>query len=108
MLLDFNDCAFEGSPASATERRHRRGENPGLQAHLYPDLRDDESSDELEVASLSLSRFGVGMELCHEVPVGSVYNIEIGSAGRTIQSQVRIISCDPIADGLYRAGGEFC
>lgn len=108
MLSDFNDCAFEGSAAPGNERRHWRGEVAGVRAHLFPDLRDDDVSDELEVVSLNLNRHGVGMELNHDVPIGSVYNIEIGSGGRTIQSQVRIVSCDPIADGLYRAGGEFC
>jgi hypothetical protein len=79
-----------------------------LQAHLFPDLRDDDASDELEVVALNITRRGVGMELCHDVPVGAVLNIEIGSGGQSVQSHVRIVSCDPIADGLYRAGGEFC
>jgi hypothetical protein len=108
MLLDFDDCSFEGSPGPTSDRRHCQRQSGGLQAHLYPDLRDAQESDELEVVSLNLSRYGVGLELAHDVPVGSVFNIEIGSEGQTVQSQVRIVSCDPIADGLYRAGGEFC
>ena len=107
-MLGFNDCAYEGSPGPASDRHHfgRRGES--LQAHLYPDMRDAQESDELEVVSLNLTRHGIGLELAQDVPVGSIYNIEIGSGGRIVQSQVRIVSCDPIADGLFRAGGEFC
>ena len=108
MLLDFNDCAFDGTPGPVSERRHSQRKSAGLQAHLYPDLRDAQESDELEVVALNLTRYGVGIELAQDVPVGSIYNIEIGVGGHTVQSQVRIISCDPIADGLYRAGGEFC
>ena len=108
MLLDFDDCAFDGSPTPSCERRHHHRRGSGLRAHLFPDLRDDDASDELEVVSLNINRHGVGMELSHDVPVGAVLNIEIGSGGQTVQSPVRIVSCDPIADGLYRAGGEFC
>ena len=82
MLRDFNDCAFDGSPSPMSERRHFQRQSGGLQAHLFPDLRDAQESDELEVVSLNLSRYGVGLELAQDVPVGSVYNIEIGAAHR--------------------------
>lgn len=108
MLLDFNDCAFDGSPAPGQERRHSAVHPTNLRAHLFPDLRDDEQSDEVEVVAVNLTRRGIGLDLRQDVPVGSVYNIEIGLGEQTVQSQVRITSCDPIADGLYRAGGEYC
>jgi hypothetical protein len=79
-----------------------------LRAHLFPDLRDDEESDELEVVAVNLTRRGIGLDLRQDVPIGSVYSIEIGIGDRSVQSHVRITSCDPIADGLYRAGGEYC
>ena len=107
MLVDFNDCCFDGSPGLASDRRHLRGRGKPLQAHLYPDMRDVQQTDELEVVSLNLTRHGIGLDLAQDVPIGSVYNIEIGSGDRSVQSQVRIVSCDPIADGLFRAGGEF-
>ena len=106
-IMEFNDCSFEGMGA-ASERRHGlRMERP-MEAHLFPDNGADEPTDELEVSSLSLNRFGVGLDIPHDLQVGRVYNMEIGLNGRKVQSQVRIISCDPVADGLYRAGGEFC
>ena len=110
MLLDFNDCLFEGSPSPYNERRHVPGDEEGMAfgAHLYPAIGNDAASDELEVLSLSLTRHAVNMKLPHDVPVGEVFKIEIGAAGRSVQSMVRITSCNPIADGLYRAGGEFC
>jgi hypothetical protein len=108
MLLDFNDCSFDGSQRSRGEHKRALSDTSALGAKIFPDLRDDVASDELEVVSLNLSRHGVGMELPHDVPVGSVMTIEIGTSGRSVQSQVRITSCDPIADGLFRAGGEFC
>lgn len=108
MLFDFNDCAFDGSPSSASDRRHTAVRTANLRAHLFPDLRDDEQSDEVEIVAVNLTRRGVGLDLRHDVPIGSVYNMEIGIGERTVQSQVRITSCDPIADGLYRAGGEYC
>ncbi len=108
MEMEFNDCAFEGSPSPTQDRRHRARRDVRLQAHLFPDLRDDEESDRVEVMAVNLTRHGVGLDLPHDVPVGTVYNIEIGIGDRKVQSQVRITSCDPIADGLYRAGGEYC
>ena len=107
MLPEFNDCSYQGSSRPVRRRNRIEGEQKGIIATLCPGLRDVES-DELNVVSLSLTRHGVGMELPHDVPVGGVYTIKIGAGGETIQSQVRILSCDPIADGLYRAGGEFC
>jgi len=75
---------------------------------LYPRLLDSSQPVKMEVLSINLTKFGIGMELAHDIRVGAVYNIEIGSDQGTVKSQVRIVSCDPIADGLYRAGGEYC
>lgn len=105
--MDFNDCASEGSVDPSEHRRNLHFETP-VEAHLFSAASIDEPSDELEVTSINLSRRGIGLELPHDVAVGRVYNIEIGMNGQKVQSQVRIVSCDPIADGLYRAGGEFC
>ena len=108
MLANFNDCSYPGSPAPHSERHHSADIDMPFGAHLYAALGDDVPSDELEVLSLSLTRHAVHMKLPHDVPVGSVFKIEIGAGGKSVQSLVRITSCSPIADGLYRAGGEFC
>ena len=108
MLLDFNDCAYEGTPDPGSERRHASHPQTSLQARLFPDGRDDAQSDELEVIALNLTRHGVGLEIAQDLAIGNVYSVEIGVGGQHLQSHVRITSCDPIAEGLYRAGGEFC
>lgn len=106
MSAGMNDCGF-GSGHSA-DRRHGSEPSVELRAHLFPDMRDSAETDQLEVVSLSLSHHGISMELAHDVPVGAIYNIAIDGREGKAQSRVRIVSCDPIADGLYRAGGEFC
>lgn len=107
MISGMNDCGF-GSSGNPAERRHGGDVSPGLRAHLFPDYSDAEKSDQLDVVSLSLSHHGIAMELGRDVPVGAIYNLQIDGNQGKAQSQVRIVSCDPIADGLYRAGGEFC
>ena len=106
--MEFDDCTFEGSPVTAMDRSRGFRHGSPLEAHIYPDLGADDSSDELTIATVSFTRYGVGMELPHEICIGTVYNIAIDMGGQKLQSQVRITSCDPIADGMYRAGGELC
>lgn len=108
MIVEFDDCTFAGSPVASMDRSRGVPHGSPLEVHLYPDQGADDSSDELMVPSVSFSKFGVGMELPHEICIGTVYNIEIDVGGQKLQSHVRITSCDPVADGMYRAGGEFC
>lgn len=108
MNAEFDDCTFEGSPEKAMDRRLQFRPAPPMEAHLYPDLGADEASDETDLVEVSFNRQGVGLELPHDLPIGSVYNIALEISGQKLQSHVRVTSCNPIADGLYRVGGEFC
>lgn len=107
MGMQFNDCDFAGTVPSGAERRVMRP-HVVLEANLFPEPGEDEPSDQLEVSSMNISRHGLSLDVVRDVPVGTVCNIEIGLHGRKVQSHVRITSCEAVADGLYRAGGEFC
>lgn len=109
MYSEFNDCSYDGVQDSLYMER-RRGVRGTLaaEATLYPETSEEAQSDEVELLSVNLTRHGVGMDLPHEVAIGTVYNLAINIGHDTLRSHVRITSCAPVADGLYRAGGELC
>ena len=109
MYSEFNDCSYDGVQDTLFMERHRgvRGAPP-VEATLYPETSEEAQSDELELLSVNLTPHGVGMDLPHEVGIGTVYNLAINIGQETLRSHVRITSCAPLADGLYRAGGELC
>jgi hypothetical protein len=106
---DFNDCSYDGVQDSLfmEKRRGIRGTLP-VEASIYPETSEEAQSDEVELLSVNLSRHGIGMDLPHEVAIDTVYNLAINIGHETLRSHVRITSCAPVADGLYRAGGELC
>lgn len=105
----FNDCAsVGGNDAASLEAKTPVAAASSLHASLYPDEGEERESDEVEILSVSLTEQSVGMELPHDVTVGSIYNLSIGLAGQALHSQVKITSCQPIADGVYQASGQLC
>ena len=110
MYSEFNDCSYDGVQDSLflEKRRGICGALPVVEATLYPETSEEAPSDELELLSVNLTPHGVGMDLPHEVGIGTVYNLAINIGQETLRSHVRITSCAPLADGLYRAGGKLC
>jgi hypothetical protein len=110
VLSDFNDCSYEGvNDALFNQRRHRgSAAGPRLHATLFSDSREDRESDELEIIVLNLTGYGLGLELAREVLVGETYSLGLDIGGQSLRTQIKITSCAPIADGLYRAAAEPC
>jgi hypothetical protein len=106
---DFNDCSYDGVQDSLfmEKRRGLRADIP-IEATIYPETSEEAASDEVELLSVSLTRHGVEMDLPHEVAIGTVYSLAINIGPETLRSHIRITSCAPVGDGLFRAGGELC
>jgi hypothetical protein len=62
----------------------------------------------LEVTSINLSRDGIAFD--HDQPLAkrTYYRMEIVLGGQKAVTEVRIVSCRPIEDGMYQIGAEFC
>lgn len=109
MSTEFNDCAYDGVQDSLfLEKRRGIHSDPPVDAVIYPETHQESESDEVELLAVNITRHGVGMELPHEVAIGSVYSLAINIGTQKLCSHVRITSCSPMADGVFRAGGELC
>ena len=61
-----------------------------------------------EVNSVNLSKHGVAFDFTEPLPKQTYYLIEIGMGTQRLVSEIRIVSCTPIEDGMYQVGAEFC
>jgi hypothetical protein len=61
-----------------------------------------------EVTSINLSRHGVAFDFTEPLAKQTYFRIEIGMGGQKLISEIRIVSCRPIEDGMYQIGAEFC
>lgn len=67
-----------------------------------------ETNDRMEAVSINLSRNGVGFCVPRSLPTGAYYVIQIGFGDQKLISEVCVLSCRQIPEGLYEVGAEFC
>jgi hypothetical protein len=60
-----------------------------------------------EVTSINLSRHGVAFDFTEPLSKNTYFLIEIGLGDQRIVSEICIIACRAIDDGLYQVGAEF-
>ena len=61
-----------------------------------------------EVTSINLSKHGVAFDFIEPLPKRMHYTIEIGLGDQKLVSEIKIVSCVAIEEGLYQVGAEFC
>ena len=61
-----------------------------------------------EVSGVNLSRHGIAFDYVEPVAKGTYWLIEIGIGEQRLVSEVKIVSCRAIEDGLFQIGSEFC
>jgi hypothetical protein len=61
-----------------------------------------------EVTSINISRHGIAFDFDQPLAKKTYYRIEITLGGQKTVTEVRIVSCIPIEDGMYQVGAEFC
>ncbi len=69
---------------------------------------DFEKEKQIEVRAVNLSRHGVAFDVKAELPTGSFQVIQIGIGEQQMSSEIRIISCRRLEDGMFEVGAEFC
>jgi hypothetical protein len=95
-------------PSGADRRRSPRVPSV-IEAWLSPVGKGDRDQ-RLEIASMDLSRHGVGFCIYRELPLGSSHVVEIALGEQRLVSEVRIVFCHPFEGepGLFQIGAEFC
>ncbi len=88
--------------------RRRSARVPHVAEAFISSPTDFDKSEQIEVRSVNVSRHGVAFDVKEEMPTGSFKVIEIGIGEQRMISEVRIISCRKVEDGLFEVGAEFC
>jgi hypothetical protein len=60
-----------------------------------------------EVTSINISRHGVAFDFTEPLPKKTYFSIEIGIGSQKLVSEICIVSCRPIEEGMYQIGAEF-
>jgi hypothetical protein len=66
-----------------------------------------DGGERVEVASVNLSRHGVGFLAPRPLVVSGFYLVEIGFGEQKLVSEIRVVSCRQAGD-VYDIGAEFC
>jgi PilZ domain len=97
-------------PRPTDDDRRRSPRVPSvIEACLAP-VGSDDAGQRLDIASMDLSRHGVGFCVYRELPLGSAHVVEIALGDQRLVAEVRVIFCRPFEGepGLFQIGAEFC
>jgi hypothetical protein len=61
-----------------------------------------------EVTSINLSKHGLAFDFTEPLARATYWLIEIMLGEQRMTSEIRIISCTAIEDGIFQVGAEFC
>jgi len=64
--------------------------------------------DREEVKAVNLSRHGVGFDHAISLPLGTFHIIDIALGTQRLRTEVRIICCRKLGNGIFEIGAEFC
>jgi hypothetical protein len=94
-------------PSISTAERRRSPRRPHVVEAFIISPTATNPYERREVTSINLSRHGVAFDFTEPLPRNSYYLIEIGVGDQRIVSEICIISCRAIEDGVYQVGAEF-
>jgi len=94
---------------AGTEKDRRRSERKVyiIEAYIVSPTATHES-ERKEVTSVNLSRHGVAFDFTEPLAKKTYYKMEIGLGDQRMVSEIRIIACRSIQNGVYQIGAEFC
>jgi hypothetical protein len=99
---------MSASKSTAAPERRRSERRPCVCEAFINSPTAVDQSERIEVTAINLSRTGVAFDCAQPLPRKSYYVIEIGMGEQRLVSEVRIVSCRPIEEGIYQVGAEFC
>jgi len=97
------------SPSHTATHERRRNERKAYICEAFinsPTAID--GSERVEVTAVNLSKTGLAFDCTEPLPKKAYYVIEIGMGEQRLISEIRIVSCRPIEEGIYQVGAEFC
>ena len=99
---------MSATKSTATHERRRSERRPYICEAFINSPTAIDQSERMEVTAVNLSRSGVAFDCVQPLPKKAYYVIEIGMGEQRLVSEVRIVSCRPIEEGIYQVGAEFC
>ena len=92
---------------SLNERRRSERREYVVEAFIIsPTATSD--AERKEVTSINLSRHGIAFDFDQPLAKKTYYRMEIALGGQKTVTEVRIVSCLPVEEGMYQVGAEFC
>jgi hypothetical protein len=95
-------------PAISLSERRRSERNPYVVEAFIISPTATSEAERKEVTSVNLSRHGIAFDFDQPLPKKTYYRMEISLGGKVICTEVKIVSCRAIEDGIYQVGAEFC
>ena len=101
--------ARAAAAVSGADRRRSPRVPSVIEAWLYP-VGNDDPDQRLDIASMDLSRHGVGFCVYRGLELGSLHVIQIALGEQRLVAEVRVVFCRPFdgEPGLFQIGAEFC
>jgi hypothetical protein len=94
------------SPEKKDERRRSERKPYTVEAFIISPTAT-EKSDRKEVTSVNLSRHGVAFDFTEALAKKTYWTIEIDMGNQQLKTEIRIIACRAIENGIYQIGAEF-
>jgi hypothetical protein len=94
---------------ASAEKERRRSERKAhvVEAFIVSPTAVD-ASERIEITSVNLSRHGVAFDVTQALAKKTYYKIEIEMGEQRLVSEIRIVACRAIENGVYQIGAEFC
>jgi hypothetical protein len=94
--------------AIAPSERRRSERKPYVVEAFIVSPTATSETERKEVTSVNVSRHGIAFDF--EMPLArkTYYKMEINVGEQRTITEVKIVSCRPIEDGMYQIGAEFC
>jgi PilZ domain len=91
-----------------TDERRRSERKPyTVEAYIISPTATDPNQRK-EVTSVNLSRHGLAFDFTEALAKKTYWMIEIDMGDQRLISEIRIMACRAIENGLYQIGAEFC
>jgi hypothetical protein len=94
-------------PSITTEERRRSPRRPYTVEAFIISPTATNPYERREVTSINLSKHGVAFDFTEPLAKNTYFLMEIGFGDQRIVSEICIISCRAIEEGLYQVGAEF-
>jgi PilZ domain len=92
----------------ATSERRRSERKPYVVEAFIVSPTATCQTERKEVTSVNVSRHGIAFDFEMPLAKKTYFKMEIAVGEQRTVTEVKIISCRPIEDGMYQIGAEFC